>query len=389
MVKNTEKGKKVITKRQGDKRTLEPYITEMEGKSMESQSVILRKKEGNRVSKVNEAMTPENVFLNAYKQVNALINTESMDYLQSVAESILTKLQAKDFNASAWEFKTIDNMATYIKGSINRKQIKTKQAHAQALKDSLDDAYADIPDYKRIPRVDLYDDIRGAKKKGTKKDLFTKEEKELITAYLEEEETIRDIAKETGQTRMKVQRQLESISKRIAKLPIRGLYGFIESDGVPGKVHCEDQKSKPLVTRIGLLRRYRRTKDMVWLDKYNDNSERVLTEHECRIACPGDKTRCFEPGGQLQVSKARGLRVTLQARQKSNQEIIDLIMPGGGNWTFNHQNNNRKALQGILRPNEVLCLKEDKVCPFAKFNLVHGQQPSSYSVMVYGGYTSL
>jgi len=324
MLQNTKKRRKVITKRQRDIRTFEPYTTKMEV-GMVNQSVILRKRQREPESKVNPALTPQGVFLDAYKQVSQKIDGDSWDYLQSVTESILSRLAQGQVNGDSWEFKSIDNMATYIKGSIKRRQIKTEQSHAVTLKDSLDDVYADIPDYKRIPHVDLYTDIREAKKKGTKKDLFTEEEKGLITAYLEEGQTIRHIAKQTRQARMTVQRQLESISKRIARLPIRGLYGFIESDGVSCSIRCEDPESRPLVTRIGLLRRYRRTKNEVWLTKYRANSERIERQHDCRVYYHSrDSSACFEPGGQLKIEKAQGKRVSVIARHKHNQVIIDL-----------------------------------------------------------------
>lgn len=289
-----------------------------------NQSVILRKRQAKEPEpKEQGALTPVTVFETAYNKVWSRIDIESQDHMQSVSESILTKLQAKKFDASVWEFQSIENMTTYIKGSIKKRQIKTEQSHAVAMRDSLDEVYENIPDWKRVPGVDLYNDIREAKKKGTKKDLFTDTEKGLITAYLEEGETIRDIAKETGQKRMTIQRQLEAISQRIAKLPIRDLYGFIESQGIKQSIRCINPESRPLVTRIGLLRRYRRTKNVVWLTKYQENSERVLTEHECRISRPRDRAQCFENGRELQVDKAQGVRVTVNGRRESNQLMID------------------------------------------------------------------
>jgi len=72
------------------------------------------------------------------------------------------------------------------------------------------------------------------------------------------------------------------------------------------------------------LKRYRRNGDQVWLDKYNENSERVLEKHYCRCLDRPDTRPAFGTMPKLKVDRLTGNKTTLADHARARQEAINI-----------------------------------------------------------------
>jgi len=156
---------------------------------------------------------------------NPIINIDNgQDNLQNVTLSLLEKIDKGTITADSFCMLSKGNMARYLVGGIKLQYLKIKQNNENMISFetiSNDYGYAET---SITPKTDLFGWIM-EQKNSKGKNLFDKQEIELITGYYIEQKTFKELSKETGKTKRQLEYKVKYINQKIAKLPIKDVVG--------------------------------------------------------------------------------------------------------------------------------------------------------------------
>ena len=201
---------------------------------------------------------------------------DKQDSLSHTAMKLTEKIETGEKSLNDFEFKNVANMKIFLKGAIKKGLLNVKQETENYVLSyetltTIDNEIVKFENEKAFNQIMDYKDSKG-------KDIFTVAEKELFKCHYMDDMKIGEIAKKLNFNLTTVGYHLKMMHQKLFRLPIRELYDT--------KFVFAEPKSKyyfwpenDILTNFAPLKRYRRTKKIIDLEKYKENSFTALQRH--------------------------------------------------------------------------------------------------------------
>ena len=240
-----------------------------------------------KVNNVGEKKEMGFILTSAFKQVSKglKLNTDNdidstildkQDALSNTVIKLMEKIESSEKTLNDFEFKNVNNMVIFLKGSIKKGLLNVKQEIDDYVLSfetttTINDEIVKFENGKAFDKIMNHKDSKG-------NDVFTQTEKELLKAHYINDSNIAEISNELSIHPNTVTYQLKKIHEKLFRLPIRELFDtkFIYADS-KGKYHFWNDTD--IITNMAPLKRYRRNNDYSDLEKYHENSNQALKRH--------------------------------------------------------------------------------------------------------------
>ena len=217
------------------------------------------------------------------------IYREMMDYHRGINDDTATDLlQAAIVRIleTGKEFNDTDHFRNYLRSAVKTRRIDVNQQRENLVSLSSKDVETDPESFQvSIPERDyhLYKWILTQK---TSKGIYlfsTKQRKVLAKRYLSGKTQL-EIATEMSLNQSTVSRLIQTIDRKLLSLPLRDMAGaWYHGSGFISRSEIWECYPDIKATKIGYLKRYRRTGDHRDLDRFRNDSARCLHAHRDRI----------------------------------------------------------------------------------------------------------
>ncbi len=232
----------------------------------------------------------------AYRRIG--LNSINEDAIQNIVVDLIEKIKHGEIDQSRFEFQNIQNMTIYIRGAAKKNMIKVSQSNDhESLSDILD--HPATPEYNHIREL-IFKALKGVKyniknKGGTKTAIPAFD---FFESYYIDDIGLKEIAIQYGTVKTHLQYYKAKLDSRLSSLPIKGLLDdrFISQENVykdQGFGWSPEKDISEFVVNLWALRKYRRTKEELDLERFRDNSFQIRVKHDKKI-----ESSCWNKGKQ-------------------------------------------------------------------------------------------
>lgn len=233
------------------------------------------------------------------KREHEKIYQEMTEYYTRKSESVVTDLDLLQ-NAmvrvieTKKEFNDLDHFRNYLKSAVKTKRLDMKGKQQKENLVSLNDkeTQTEIESYQvSIPRdYHLYKWIMTQKNSKDNYLFTTKQRKVLAKRYLSGKSNV-EISKEMKVSSQAIDKIVKAIDRKLLSLPLKDMVGsWYHGSGFVSRSDVWEVYPDIKSSKIGYLKRYRRTNNPKDLDKFRNDSSRCLKAHIKRTQSP-----CYEP----------------------------------------------------------------------------------------------
>ena len=201
---------------------------------------------------------------------------DKQDALSHTALKLTEKIENGEKSLNNFEFKNVTNMKIFLKGAIKKGLLNVKQETENYVLSyetitTIDNEIVKFENEKAFNQIMDYKNSKG-------KDVFTIAEKELFKCHYMDDMKNGEIAKKLNFNLNTVGYHLKIMHQKLLKLPIRELYDTRFVFAEP-KTKYSFRPANDILTNFAPLKRYRRTKKIIDLEKYKENSSYALQCH--------------------------------------------------------------------------------------------------------------